>query len=84
MRQILMHEDSMDVAFEVIHSHKHKPGHVTLKGCWINLGYMGRPWSISSLEKVEIKNEDMTKWKNITHSYLNVRTKSGLPPEEKT
>lgn len=77
--KILMHKNCLDVAFDVYESHRHKPGYVTMKGRWINLGYTGKPWYLTETTKVFVREEDYKNWVNITDRFDNVRLKPGLP-----
>lgn len=78
----IMHKNCMDVAFEVLSTHFYKPGRRTLKGYWVNLGYMGKPWYLTYKTKIDIKEQDWSNWVDITDQVNQVRYKSGLPYKE--
>ena len=63
----------MDVAFMIDRQANYKPGYTTLKGTWINLGYMGKPWVLMQ-DKIQVKTSDLEQnWLDITNSFGKVR-----------
>ena len=78
--KVLMHRNSMDVAFEVKKLGKYKHGFYHLKGHWINLGYTGNSWPVSTTETIVVpENEYKENWVDITGLINKPRTYSGLP-----
>lgn len=74
-----MHKNCMDVAFEVHKSAKYSTKEWTLKGRWINLGYMGDPWYLTDKVTIKVPSDKKADWVNIADCYTDVRYKSGLP-----
>ena len=84
-RRFWMHENCLDVCIEVLKNWRFKPGVLTLKVRWWNLGYSGNPFMIPNesgmplVETIEIKVEDWKKWKCIDDIMHNPRKAPGLP-----
>jgi DsbC/DsbD-like thiol-disulfide interchange protein len=80
MGRFLMHENAMDVCIEVVDSLELKPGVLTWKVYWWNLGYSGTPFKITlNLDTIEIKASNRHRWKYIEDKMYTPRTKPGLP-----
>jgi hypothetical protein len=79
MNKVIMHKNCMDVAFDCYKLRRYKPGHVDLKGRWINLGYVGKPYVISNVVKFRITEKQFQDWVDITSNFQNKRNNSGLP-----
>lgn len=75
-----MNKNCMDVAFKVVKLRRFKAGYYHVKGQWINLGYTGNPWAISSIETIKVPIRDYEEnWVDITNKLKYPRTKPGLP-----
>lgn len=84
MSKVLMHKESMDIAFKIITSieigERGDGRHRTvLIGDWLNLGYTGNPWIIKHSARIEIPQDQMCEWVDITDKYKKKRTSPGLP-----
>jgi hypothetical protein len=77
--KVLMHKNAMDVAFDIFSTHHYKPGYITYKGQWVNLGYTGKPWSCSGKVKIDVKVGDRLNWVDITDKIKTPRKMPGLP-----
>lgn len=84
-RGVWMHENSLDICFEVLRVQFMNHKKVIVKAiCW-NLGYSGNPWivpwgtNVNGQFTLEIKRSDLAKYSNITSKMNNKRVKSGLP-----
>lgn len=60
-----MHENCLDVCIEVLKIQYKDSKRVKLKVNWVNLGYVGKPFILQFNRNIEIKREDLVKWKNI-------------------
>lgn len=78
MFKVIMHKNAMDVAFDVYKVRRYKPGYVDLKGRWLNLGYVGKPWVLDHA-KLRLTEKQYKDWADITSWYDIKRHMSGRP-----
>lgn len=83
MQKVLMHKNCMDVALDVLSIRRYKPGHVDLKGRWLNLGYVGKPYYISETVKLRVSEQAYKDWLVITNDISRKRSKPGIPDKDR-
>ena len=62
--RFIVHDNAMDVFFEVIKTTYRGPKYKKIKGRWWNIGFSGRPWLCHpGTQTITIKNTDWFAWK---------------------
>ena len=77
---VIMHDKSLDVAFKIHEVFDIDDQLISLYGHWINLGYCGTPFSLSSKCFIHINDVDVNRWVTLSSNQITTPRKApGLP-----